>query len=519
LLVQPKVDPRIHSLGDLEPLALEILAASIPRHEVRIFDYRRERSLAEEIRRWRPDVMGITAISFEYRTALEAIREARATGVDLRVVVGGMHASLVPQDFNLPEIDAVVIGLGHQTFPELLDAYENGKDPSAIAGLAFPGTDGLRFTQERRPEESFKNIPNPDRSMTAKYRRTYRATFSLDPQGDAVCITSLGCPARCLFCSSWKHNKGLYLERDAEAVVEDILSVPERRVLLADDNSMHNVERAWAIVRLLERSKIRKRIRAYMRADTIARNPDLVKAMGKAGFCALIIGYEAATDERLKGYRKGTTVAINREAIRIVREAGIENRAMFVVNQDFTHEDFEELYRFIAGERMRTPLFTVLTPMPGTEFYEQCKPYLLTQDYVYFDYTHSVLPTRLEYLEFFEELQRLYYRACSLRRYLRDWAWEAREFMRTGRWPVTERQNISFAAAVLLRGIFHRLLPQIGRDYRELEEMCRRAGRPTQRIPWTPLPGSAGSPPQQHSAEQILTGDRTNESVADRTTV
>jgi radical SAM superfamily enzyme YgiQ (UPF0313 family) len=480
LLVQPKVDPRIHSLGDLEPLALEILAAAARGHDVRIFDYRYERSLADEIRRWRPEVVGVTAISFEYKTALEAIEEVRAVSRDVRIVVGGMHATMVPEDFNLPGITAVAIGLGHQIFPEVLAAFDRDGDLTGIRGLAFPGGERLHYTEERLPEDSFGNIPNPDRSLTARYRRFYRATFSLDPQGDGVSITSLGCPARCSFCSSWKHNRGRYLERDAESVVEDILSIPERRVLLADDNSLHNVERAWEIVRLLEKSKIRKRIRAYMRADTIARNPDLVKALRRVGFCALIIGYEAVTDERLRGYRKGTTVAINRAAVRAVREAGIENRAMFVVAQDFTRQDFEELIGFIEQERMRTPLFTVFTPMPGTELYEQVKADLLTRDYVYYDYTHSVLPTRLPYLEFYEEFERLYHRASSLRRYLRDWAWEWRQFLGTGAWPATERQNISPPAAVLLRLIFLRLLPRIRRDWEALEAECRRAGRPTQ---------------------------------------
>ncbi|UCF41644.1 MAG: cobalamin-dependent protein [Gemmatimonadota bacterium] len=463
--MQPKVDPRVRSLGKLEPLALEILAGALSHHEVRLFDHRFEANLAREVSEWRPDVVGVTALTVEYGCAVDAIREVRATRPDVRIVVGGTHATMMPADFALPEVDAVVLGLGHDTFRELLDAHASGKDPSAVRGLALPEKGGLRFTDERPPAESFDAIPNPDRSVTRRYRRRYRATFSLDPEGEATVITSLGCPGRCAFCSSWQQNKGRYLERDPESVVEEILAAPGRRLVLADDNSLHNIERAWRIVELLRRSKTRKRVRTFVRADTIAANPDLMRALREVGFGTFIVGYEAVTDARLREYHKGNTMETNRAAIRVLREAGIENRAMFMVAQDFRREDFAELSRFIEQEKLRTPIFAVFTPVPGTPLYERSQNDLLTRDYAYFDYVHCVLPTRMDYLEFHDEFVKLYMHTYSIRRYLRDWAEEGVQLLKTGRWPATERKHVPLGLALFYGLAFRRYLAPLRRDY------------------------------------------------------
>ncbi|MBA4387725.1 MAG: hypothetical protein C0404_07070 [Verrucomicrobia bacterium] len=466
MLVQPKLNPRVASLGKLEPIALEILAAALPGHQVRIFDFRFERSLACEIKDWQPDIVGVTALTVEYPEAVTAIQEVRGCSPGIRIVVGGTHATMSPGDFNLPGVAAIVRGLGHRTFSELIGAFISGNDPAVIPGLALPRDGKLLFTGNRPPETEFSEIPRPARSLTERYRRFYRPTYYKSNVG--VAITSLGCPARCAFCSSWKQNEGRYLELDAKSVVEDILSVPEDEVMLADDNSLHNTERAWEIARLLRERKNHKRIRTYARADTIAANPDLLKALRAAGLRALIVGYEAASDARLRRYNKGTTMEINRAAMKVLREAGIQNRAMFVISQDFTREDFDELSGFIESEGVCSPQFTVFTPTPGTPLYEQEQENLLTREYAYYDFTHCVLPTRMDYMAFFDEYAGLYKRAYSPLRYLRMWRRDLGEFLLQGRWPMTERRLTSLARSVIAGMVLNRRMRTLRRDYEVL---------------------------------------------------
>ncbi|MGB6368805.1 MAG: B12-binding domain-containing radical SAM protein, partial [Thermoanaerobaculia bacterium] len=58
--------------------------------------------------------------------------------------------------------------------------------------------------------------------------------------------------------------------------------------------------------------------------------------------------------------------------------------------------------------------FAVLTPLPGTDLYDEVKDEMLTHDTRYFDFLHTLLPTRLPLQEFYEELNRLYTTAIPL---------------------------------------------------------------------------------------------------------
>lgn len=495
LLVQPKLDPRVASLGRLEPLSLEILAGALPHHDVRIFDARLEGSLVQGLADFQPDIVGVTAMTVEYAEAVRVTRVVKEFSATIPVVVGGNHATLSPADYYLPTVDAIVLGLGHHTLREMVEALEVGNDWTAIPGLALPTDDGWQKTPQRDATAGFQDIPRPNRDLTRKYVNNYRPSLRFGKAG--VVISSLGCPARCVFCSSWVQNCGRYLERDAESLVDEIASMPQKAILLADDNSLHNVDRAWEICRLLKARNIRKQIVAYCRADTIAANPELIKSLAEAGIEGMVVGYEAVSDERLKALKKGTTVEVNRTAIRVLREAGIRNAAMFVVSPEFTPTDFAELREFVQRERLWTPRFTVMTPEPGTPYFKTNRNNVLiqpTEDSVYYDFTHCVLPTRLDYMTFFDEYQRLYRTTFSVRRYLREFYSEFVEFIKSGTWPKTERRIFPFSHLLLAKWRIFSTYRKMKRDYESLAPANRRP-RPAA-PPQPPVPAVDSSPPQ-----------------------
>ena len=62
---------------------------------------------------------------------------------------------------------------------------------------------------------------------------------------------------------------------------------------------------------------------------------------------------------------------------------------------DWTKEQFDQLYEYVNSLDIGIPLFTILTPLPGTQLYRAYKEKLLTTDHRLFDLLHAVLPTRL----------------------------------------------------------------------------------------------------------------------------
>jgi radical SAM superfamily enzyme YgiQ (UPF0313 family) len=325
---------------------------------------------------------------------------------------------LIPQDFADESIDAICVGEGEVTFRELMDAREKKKSLADVAGLALRnhGSGELSFTG-RRPLVCLDEMPLPDRSLVARNRSKY---FRGSWRPIVSMTTERGCPYRCHFCSMWKVNEGKHRVRSPESVVGEIASLEEPHVDFIDDNTLHDVKRALRIAELLKQAGIRKDYKAYARSDTVAQHPEVIEKWREVGLKLVLVGLESFRDEDLKRYGKRNTIKNNEEAIRILHANGMEIASYFVIHPDYTAEDFEELERYVRRWELSHPIFTVLTPLPGTDFFEEVKDRLLTQNYEYFDFFHSVLPTRLPAAEFYTHFYKLWRNAYSFRNFLRE---------------------------------------------------------------------------------------------------
>ncbi|MFW6387630.1 MAG: B12-binding domain-containing radical SAM protein, partial [Thermodesulfobacteriota bacterium] len=118
-----------------EPLALQTLAGNLREHDVSIVDLKAAPDILDEILKTvSPDMVGFTAMTCEVNTVLALARQVRNT-CSASIVVGGCHASCRPEDFNHPEIDWIVVGLGTVALRELAEALEQGAHPQ-VDGVA-----------------------------------------------------------------------------------------------------------------------------------------------------------------------------------------------------------------------------------------------------------------------------------------------------------------------------------------------------------------------------------------------
>ena len=413
LLVQPPSPPNIIGEGIAflaEPLALEIVAAGIPNHDVKILDMRIEPNLQQELESFQPDIVGTTSYTPGVYQAQKVLQNVKAYNPEIFTVIGGHHATVVPEDFNKEYIDAIVIGEGEVTFKELVDAYENKTGFSQIDGIALPQKGNLIFTQSRAPVENLDETPLPARHLVAKYRTEY---FSRERRSVASLMTSRGCPFRCKFCAVWRSGDGKYRTRSPEAIVDEIVIVDGKYIEFADDNTLHNVKRAWKIYDLIKERGTQKLYKILARSDTVANHPNLIEKWKEIGLDSILIGFESFRNSELKEIDKATTVAMNNEAIRILNANDVEIMAYFIVQPNYEKEDFDALAEYVEKMHLTQPVFTVLTPLPGTILFEEKEEELMTHNYELFDFLHTVLPTKLPMKEFYECLADLYRKAYS----------------------------------------------------------------------------------------------------------
>jgi radical SAM superfamily enzyme YgiQ (UPF0313 family) len=110
LLIKPPQNPNLATNTLYEPLDLEYLAASLRDSTVRILDMRIDRDLRRELLDFKPDLAGISAYTCDYNTAVQILREIRLFDKSIKTVVGGHHATFMPDDFVLPCVDAIFLG-------------------------------------------------------------------------------------------------------------------------------------------------------------------------------------------------------------------------------------------------------------------------------------------------------------------------------------------------------------------------------------------------------------------------
>lgn len=229
----------------------------------------------------------------------------------------------------------------------------------------------------------------------------------------ALVETSRGCPYRCSFCAVWQFYRGSYRAKSPERVVEELERIEDPFVLFVDDNFLADPQRAEEIALLIRKRGIRKRYTFQARSDSIVRYPELLRLWREVGLKGVFIGFEGVTDEDLRALRKGSSVTDNDRALFFLKGLDIDVWASFIVEPDFTREDFRRLKEYVRSRGVKTPSFSVLTPLPGTKLYEERKGELTTSDYDLFDIAHAVLPTRLPLGQFYEEFCGLYRAAYS----------------------------------------------------------------------------------------------------------
>ncbi len=398
-----------------EPLALEYLAAGVAQdHAVRILDMRLDKDLPAALADFQPDVVGITAYTVHVNTVRRLFELVKRRQPQALTVVGGHHATVAPQDFVTPHIDLIVVGEGVFAFREIVARFERGAGFDGIPGVAF-GRGGRLVSAAAQPVEDLDVFPFPERRFTAHYRSRY---FSEWMRPLASIRTSKGCPYRCSFCALWKLTGGRYLKRTPLQVVEELAGLDEPFVFFADDESLVDAPRMKQLAALIKGAGIEKRYFLYGRSDTIARNPDLLAAWREVGLERVFVGLEFFRDEDLAYIRKGSKISDNERAVEILHDLDVELHASFIVRPEFSRQDFAAYRRYCRQLGLAFAGFAMLTPLPGTDFYEEVKGQLITDNYDYFDFIHTVLPTALPLQEFYAEYHRLYMQAPSPKRQL-----------------------------------------------------------------------------------------------------
>jgi len=319
------------------------------------------------------DVVGITAMTPTINHAMGIAHHLRLARPGLPVILGGAHATLLPQETlaAAPEIDYIVRGEGEATIIELLRAIEGHASPKDIPGITYRDGGSIVSTPARDNGVDITALPFPAYHLLAGYR--YRPH---PPHGLArpfmAAVTSRGCPYRCAYCS--KPVFGSRFRGQApERVVDEIAYLQERfgvrEIAFYDDVFTLDKKRAHAIAAgILERG-LRVRWTCESRVNLV--DGELLRHMKRAGCYAVAYGIESASPEILEILHKDITLEQVEAAVRVTREVGIQTVGYLMIGSPGETPDTIAATLDLARRlKLDFAQFSLTTPFPGTELYQ-----------------------------------------------------------------------------------------------------------------------------------------------------
>ena len=325
----------------------------------------------------------------------EIVRGIAARQADVWIIYGGIfptyHWREVLQE--LPDVDVIVRGEGEETARRLMAALERGTSLDHVRGIAFRDQGRPHATP---PAEMIGNLDD----YRVGWELIDHARYSYYGGKRGVVIQfSRGCPHLCSFCgqrgfwTKWRH-------RSPKKLAGEIAWLHREHgvnmISFADENPTTSKKLWRELLEAIIAENLDLTMIATLRADDIVRDADILHLYRKAGFARVLIGMEHVDAPTLVRVRKGSTAATDREAIRLLRQAGILSLVSFISGfGDATDRDYWRSLRQLIAYDPDQIIALYVTPHRWSPLFSEIKDRRVVQlDRRRWDYRHQVLASR-----------------------------------------------------------------------------------------------------------------------------
>ena len=407
LLINPPYNAfRTKQVGEQVPLGLLCLGGPLldAGHEVALLDAQARRLSEAEILReaaaFRPEAIltGHAGSTPAHPTILRMAAALKSVLPEVPVIYGGVHPTYHAEDTlrEAPQIAVVVRGEGEETALNLVEALAAGRDLASVPGLAYRDSSGaIRLT-----------APAPQIADLDSCRVGWELIEDWDlyqcwGRGRAAVIQlSRGCPHLCSYCGQrgfWTRQRYRTPEKLAAEIAWLHRTHGVRFVDLADENPTTSPKNFRRFLEAMIAESVDVRLFATIRAGDVVRDAEALPLWRRAGMDCVLMGMETTDEATLAMIRKGSSSAVDREALRLLRAHGILSMMGHIVG--FEEERDRDCWRALRQILLYDPdLLNAMyvTPHRWTPFYaESAARGAIQPDLGAWDYRHQVLQTRL----------------------------------------------------------------------------------------------------------------------------
>lgn len=374
--------------GEAEVELLDAAAEGFDREEILDENFIRYgltlSAIRERIERFGPDMVGVSCLfSSLFPMVREICQEVKRIDPRILTITGGTYPTFMPEHcLSEPSLDMIALSEGETAMRDAIRALRSGASLREVDGLAFKDDGRVVINPKTRWVEDLDSLPFPARDLLPMelYKKVgVPHSFSARSRANAPMITSRGCPAQCIYCSSTKFWGNRYRFRSPANVLDEMGTLINdygiNEIQFEDDNITANRKRAKEIFRgIIDRGyKIKLNFPNGVALWTL--DEELVDLIIAAGAYEMTLAYESGCQEVLSQIvKKPLNLDKAREITRYIQKKGLRTNAFFIFGfPGETREQMRQTFKFANEMKTDFAYFFVANPLPGTEMYEMAR--------------------------------------------------------------------------------------------------------------------------------------------------
>ncbi|MBI4581475.1 MAG: radical SAM protein [Planctomycetes bacterium] len=234
------------------------------------------------------------------------------------IVLGGCGFSIFPAEImKACDVELGIVGDGEETFAQLVECLDKGRDYSRLPRLARRDPQG-RITINPHHYDAVIDVPSSRGTIdNARYFRE-GAMGNLE--------TKRGCPSKCLYCADPIAKGSVIRLRPPDQVADEVEALLDQGVdvlHLCDAEFNLPPQHATAVCKELNARCLGEQVRWYCYASVHPFDGGLAEAMRQAGCVGINFGVDSGCDRMLAVLKRSYRRDAIADAVAACRQAGI----------------------------------------------------------------------------------------------------------------------------------------------------------------------------------------------------